>query len=136
MLQDLEARKNAQVDAASKKSVDEDLKPVKASGFQAPPNKRLSVILLVLAVVGGGAYAWMQWGERLLSYESAAVKTRPVAVHKASPKPAPAPVATVTATPVPAVMEGPVQPAVPATEKPKENLAAHAQGRDGVYGPQ
>src|SRR3989344_983929 len=106
MLQDLESRKNAQADAASKKSVYEDLKPVKASGFRAPSNKRLSVILLALAVVGGGAYAWMQWGEWLLSYESAEVKTRPVAAHKAVPKPVPAPVATVTATPVPAVMEG------------------------------
>ena len=133
MLQDLESRKNAPADAASKKSVYEDLKPVKVSGFRAPSNKRLSVILLALAVVGGGAYAWMQWGEQLLS-DGAAVKTRPVAAHKASPKPAPAPapalVATVTATPVPAVMEGPVQPAVPATEKPKEILAANAQGRN------
>ena len=123
MLQDLESRKNAQADAASKKSVYEDLKPVKASGFRAPSNKRLSVILLALAVVGGGAYAWMQWGERLLSYESAAVKTRPVATHKA-------PVATVTAAPAPAVKESPAQPAVPATEKPREILAANAQGRN------
>ena len=101
MLQDLESRKNAQADAASKKSVYEDLKPVKASGFRAPSNKRLSVVLLALVVVGGGAYAWMQWGERLLSSESAAVKTRPVAAHKAVPKPAPAPapVATLAATP-------------------------------------
>src|SRR3989344_421054 len=139
MLQDLESRKNAQADAASKKSVYEDLKPVKASGFRAPPNKRMSVILLALAVVGGGAYAWMQWGEQLLS-DGAAVKTRPVAAHKASPKPAPAPapalVATVTATPVPAVMEGPVQPVVPATEKPKEILAVNAQGRNVVEAPQ
>src|SRR3972149_2771484 len=113
MLQDLESRKNAQADAASKKSVYEDLKPVKASSFRAPSNKRLSVILLALAVVGGGAYAWMQWGERLLSYESAAVKTRPVAVHKAAPKPVP--VATVTATPAPAVKESPVHLSVAAT---------------------
>ncbi len=137
MLQDLESRKNAQADAASKKSVYEDLKPVKASGFRVPSNKRLSVILLALAVVGGGAYAWMQWGERLLSYEPAAVKTRPVATHKAPPKPAPAPapVATVTATPAPAVKEDPVQPAVPATEKPKEILAANVQGRNVVEAP-
>ena len=132
MLQDLESRKNAPADAASKKSVYEDLKPVKVSGFRAPSSKRLSVILLALAVVGGGAYAWMQWGERLLSYEPAAVKTRPVAAHKAPPKPvpAPAPVATVAATPAPVVKAGPAQPAVPATEKPKEILAANAQGRN------
>jgi len=133
MLQDLESRKNAQADTVSKKSVYEDLKPVKASGFRAPSNKRLSVILLALAVVGGGgAYAWMQWGERLLSYESAAVKTRPVAAHKAVPKlaPAPAPLAVAAATPVPVVKEGPAQPAVPATEKPKEILVANAQGRN------
>jgi MSHA biogenesis protein MshN len=133
MLQDLESRKNAPVDTASKKSVYEDLKPVKVSGFRAPPNKRLSVILLALAVVGGGgAYAWMQWGERLLSYESAAVKTRPVAAHKAVPKPAPAPapVAAVAATSVPAVKADPAQPPVPATEKPKEILATSAQGRN------
>ncbi len=140
MLQDLESRKNAQADAASKKSVYEDLKPVKASGFRAPSNKRLSVILLVLAVVGGGAYAWMQWGERLLSYESAAVKMRPVAVHKVPPKPAPAPapapIATVAVTPAPAVKEGPAQPAVPATEKPKEILAVNAQGRNLAETPE
>jgi len=133
MLQDLESRKNAQADTASKKSVYEDLKPVKASGFRAPPNKRMSVILLALAVVGGGAYAWMQWGEQLLS-DGTAVKTRPVAAHKASPKPAPAPatapVAAVAATPVPAVKADPAQPAVPATEKPKEILATNAQGRN------
>src|SRR3989344_3510469 len=121
MLQDLESRKNAQADAASKKSVYEDLKPVKASGFRAPSNKRLSVILLALAAVGGGAYAWMQWGEQLVSYEPAVVKTRPVATHKAPPKPvpapAPAPVATLATTPAPAVKEAPVPPAVPATEK-------------------
>src|SRR3989344_614827 len=62
MLQDLESRKNAPADTASKKSVYEDLKPVKASGFRAPPNKRLSVILLALAVVGGGAYGVAQTG--------------------------------------------------------------------------
>jgi len=137
MLQDLESRKNSQADAASKKSVYEDLKPVKASGFRAPPNKRLSVILLALAVVGGGAYAWMQWGERLLSYEPAAVKTRPATVRKAPPKPAPvpAPVATVPATPPPAMKEAPTQPAEPATEKPKEILAANAQGRNVVEAP-
>ena len=134
MLQDLESRKNAQADAASKKSVYEDLKPVKTSGFRAPSNKRLSAILLMLVVVSGGAYAWMQWGERLLSYEPAAVKTRPVAAHKAPPKPAPAPapapVVTVATTPAPAVKEGPAQPAAPATEKPKEILVANAQGRN------
>src|SRR3989344_5013107 len=139
MLQDLESRKNAQADAASKKSVYEDLKPVKASGFRAPPNKRMSVILLALAVVGGGAYAWMQWGEQLLS-DGAAVKPRPAAAHRAVPKPAPAPapapVATLAATPAPAVKEGPVQPAVPATEKPREILAANAQGRNVVEAPQ
>lgn len=137
MLQDLESRKNAPADAASKKSVYEDLKPVKASGFRAPSNKRLSVIFLALAVVGGSAYAWIQWGEQLLS-GGTVVKTRPVAAHKASPKPAPAsaPVAAVAATPVPAVKADPAQSVVPATEKPKEILAANAQGRNVVETPQ
>lgn len=137
MLQDLESRKNSQADAASKKSVYEDLKPVKASGFRAPPNKRLSVILLTLVVVGGGAYAWMQWGERLLSHEPAAVKTRPVAVHKASPKPSPvpAPIAAVAVTPAPALKEGAAQPAEPAAGKPKDILAANAQGGNAVETP-
>jgi MSHA biogenesis protein MshN len=136
MLQDLESRKNAPTDAASKKSVYEDLKPVKASGFRAPSNKRLSVILLALAVIGGGAYAWMQWGERLLSYEPAAVKTRAVAAHKAAPKPAPAPapVATV-ATPVPAVKADPAQPAVPAAEKPKDMSVTNVQAVNTVQTP-
>jgi MSHA biogenesis protein MshN len=131
MLQDLESRKNAQADTTSKKSVYEDLKPVKTSGFRAPPNKRLSVILLALVAVGGGAYAWMQWGAQLLS-GGTTVKTRPVAAHKASPKPAPAPapasapVAAVAATPVPVVKEGPAQSAVPAVEKPKEMPATNA----------
>jgi len=131
MLQDLESRKNAQVDTASKKSVYEDLKPVKVSGFRAPPNKRLSVILLALAVVGAGAYAWMQWGEKLLSHEPAVVKMRLVAAHKAPPKPAaapaPAPVATVAAIPA---------PAVPAAEQLKEMPATNAQAVNTVQPPQ
>ena len=136
MLQDLESRKNAQADTASKKSVYEDLKPVKASGFRAPPNKRMSVILLALAVVGGGAYAWMQWGEQLFS-DGTAVKTRPVAAHKASPKPAPAPapVAVAATIPVPAVKTGPAQPAVPAAEKPKEMPATNVQAVNTVQTP-
>lgn len=136
MLQDLESRKNAQVDTASKKSVYDDLKPVKVSGFRAPSNKRLSVILLALAVVGGGAYAWTQWGEQLLS-DGTAVKSRPVAAHKASPKPAPAsaPVAAVAATPVPAVKADPAQPAVPAAEKPKEMPATNVQAVNTVQTP-
>ena len=131
MLQDLESRKNSQADSASKKSVYEDLMPVKASGFRAPPNKRLSVIFLALAVVGGGAYAWMQWGEKLLSHEPAVVKKHPVAAHKAPPKPAaapaPAPVATVAAIPA---------PAVPAAEKPKDMPATNAQAVNTVQPPQ
>ena len=137
MLQDLESRKNVQADTASKKTVYEDLKPVKASGFRAPsrPNKRLSVILLVFALVGGGAYAWMQWGEQLLSSGPAAVKTRPVAARKAPFKPAavhpPAPVAAVAVTPAPAAKETPA----PVAEKPTENLAANVQGRNVVEAP-
>jgi MSHA biogenesis protein MshN len=130
MLQDLESRKNSQADAVSKKSVYEDLKPVKASSFRAPPNKRLSVILLALAVVGGGAYAWMQWGEKQLSYEPAAVKTRPVAAHNTPPKPAavpaPAPVATVAVMPA---------PAVPAAEKLKEMPATNVQAVNTAQAP-
>gem|GEM_PF-2006932 len=136
MLQDLESRKNPQADTASKKSVYEDLKPVKVSGFRAPLNKRMSVILLALAVVGGGAYAWMQWGEQLLS-DGTAVKTRLVAAHKASPKPAPAtaPVAAVAAAPIPAVKADPAQPAVPAAEKPKEMPATNVQAVNTVQAP-
>ncbi|MGA9032411.1 MAG: tetratricopeptide repeat protein [Sulfuricaulis sp.] len=131
MLQDLESRKNAQADTVSKKSVYEDLQPVNASGFRAPPNKRLSIILLALAVAGGGAYAWMQWGEKLLSHQPAVVKTRPVAAHKAPPKPAaapaPAPVATVAAIPA---------PAVPVAEKLKDMPATNAQAVNTVPPPQ
>jgi len=138
MLQDLESRKNAQADTVSKKSVYEDLKPVKASGFRAPPNRRMSVILLALAVVGGGAYAWMQWGEQLLS-DGTAVKTRPVVAHKASPKPAPAPatapVTAVAATPVSAVKADPAQPAVTVAEKPKDMPVTNVQAVNTVLTP-
>ncbi|MBI3778350.1 MAG: tetratricopeptide repeat protein [Gammaproteobacteria bacterium] len=133
MLQDLESRKNAQADAASKKTVYEDLKPVKASAFRAPSSKRLGMMVLALALVGGGAYAWMQWGEQWLSGGSVTVKTHPVVAHKAPPKPAPTPAAV---TPAPATKETPVvQAAVTATEKPKETPATNAPMANAAEAP-
>ena len=130
MLQDLESRNNAQADTASRKSVYEDLKPVKASPFVAPPKKRLGVIVLALVVVAGGAYAWMQWGEQLLTGGSATVKTRTVAARKAPPKPAavpkPAPVVPVGVTPSSTAKQTPVD-TEPATAKPMEAPAAKTQ---------
>lgn len=90
MLQDLESRQNSQAEAASRKSVYEDLKPVKISGIRAP-SRRLNSILLAIVVVGAGAYAWMQWGERLILGEPTPVKPLAVAMHKTPSKPAPAP---------------------------------------------
>lgn len=113
MLQDLESRKNSQAEAASKKSVYEDLEPVKASGIRAP-SRRLNSILLAIVVVGAGAYAWKQWGERLILGEPTPVKPPPVAMHKTLPKPAPAPQpapqAVVATVPAPVANEAATQP--------------------------
>ncbi len=133
MLQDLESRKNAPADAASKKSVYEDLKPVKASAFRASSGNRLGLMALALALVGGGAYAWMQWGEQWLPGAPAAVKARPVVAHKAPPRPAPTPVAV---TPAPAIKETPVvQAAVTTTEKSMETPAANAPTTNAAEAP-
>ncbi len=133
MLQDLESRKNVQADAASKKTVYEDLKPVEAPGFRAPSSRRLGMMVLALALVGGGVYAWMQWGELWLSGGPVAVKARPVVAPKAPPRPAPTPVAV---TPAPAAKETPVvQAAATATEKPKEAPPANAQTTSAVEAP-
>jgi MSHA biogenesis protein MshN len=135
MLQDLESRKDAQAGAASHKPVFEDLKPVKMSSPRAP-SRRLPLIVLAVAVVGAGAYAWTQWGERFLS-GVLPVKQQPVAMHRPQHRPATRPVpvtppavtapaatpATATGvTPVPAT----VSAADKANEKPAMNQPAQA----------
>ena len=131
MLQDLEARQNAQTGTANTKSVYEDLKPVKTASTRAPA-RRMRTIAAVIVIIGAGAYAWTQWGERLLSGgTSAPAKHSTTATRPVSPRtvpasvPAPQPVNAVA----PAAQATPVQPMAmaPAAARPGESPAATKQ---------
>lgn len=130
MLQDLESRQNPQAAAANKKSVYEDLKPVKPARFRAP-SRRLYVLLAAIVAVGAGAYAWMQWGDRIFPGAGIPVKPPPVATRLVPPKPAPvqtptpvsipAPTPTVVAAaaPAPVAHANPAQPTAVSADQPK-----------------
>ncbi len=105
MLQDLESRKNPQAEAAQKKSVYEDLKPLSRVPSSRAPARRLMILLVAVVVVGAGAYGWMQWGDSLVSNlfpGQVAAKSPSVVTRKVPPKPvpmsAPAPTAVATVT--------------------------------------
>jgi MSHA biogenesis protein MshN len=122
MLQDLESRKNPQAEAAPRKPVYEDLKPLSRTRSARAPSGRSLMLLAAIAVAGAGAYAWMQWGDKLvagLSSKQATGKPAPVASRKpASPKPAvaaPAPVPAPVAAPVAAVAQKQDEEPKPAT---------------------
>ncbi len=104
MLQDLESRKNSQAGTTPKKSVYEDLKPIGRIPSARAPSRRLALLLVLVAVVGGGAYAWMQWGDILVASlfpGEPAARPAPVVARKAPPpKPASAqPTAAPTQSP-------------------------------------
>ena len=104
MLQDMESRRTTQSETANKKSVYEGLKPVKISGTRAP-SRRLTTLLVLIAIVGAGAYAWIQWGETwLASLTSTKVAVKPpaVAVRKPAAKPTAAPAFVPAPAPEPA----------------------------------
>lgn len=134
MLQDLESRQNPQA-AENKKSVYEDLKPVKPTGFRAP-SRRLYVVLAAIVAVGAGAYAWMRWGDHLFPGAAMPVKPPPVAIRRMPPRPerlqAPAPVSTPAPTLVAAVPPAPVananlvQPMAASADKPQAAPVAKA----------
>ena len=123
MLQDLESRKDPQVDAVQKKPVYEDLKPISPVARPRAPSRRLTVLAALIGVTGAGAFAWTQWGDSLTSGlfpGEAAVKPTPVA--RRTPPPKPAPVAAPAPTPVASVeaaagsaIPAPIPPASPAT---------------------
>lgn len=101
MLQDLESRKNSQAEPVQKKPVYEDLKPISAVSRSRAPSRRVIGLASLIVVLGAGAYAWMQWGDDVMSLVSSdqpATKPVPV-VRRVSPKPAPV-VAPVTPPPV------------------------------------
>jgi MSHA biogenesis protein MshN len=121
MLQDLESRKNPQVEAASKKSVCEDLKPVPSSARAS--SRRLPVVFLAIVIVGAGAYGWMQWGNLLFPRNTAAITSSPPVVARAlPPKPVPAPIpAAVPAPATPAPMPVADTHPAPAAVVPVQN---------------
>lgn len=133
MLQDLESRNNPQADAAVKKPVYEDLKPLSRIPAPRAPRRLPVALLAVVALGGAAAYAWAQWGDRLFSgtnAEPVAVKPAPVA-RKTPPKPAPAPapapvaVATVAQTDV-VTPPAPLAPVAKPAEAPAQAPAAPA----------
>lgn len=140
MLQDLDSRKNPNAGSAGKSAVYDDLKPIKASGLNASAaKKRLSIIVLVIVMLGGGAYAWTQWGNHLLALVTGAVNPAPVsasspivAAHTSPPK-----VAQVAQPVIPALVAipAPVQPPMPVTEKSSESLAVKTPDRNVVAAP-
>src|SRR3972149_2264474 len=93
MLQDLESRQNPQAEAAQKKSVYEDLKPLSRVSSSRAPSRRLTMLLAAVAGVGAGVYAWPPWGDRLVSslFPDPVVTQAPP--PKLAPVPAPAPAA-------------------------------------------
>src|SRR3990167_1932147 len=112
MLQDLESRQNPQAEAAQKKSVYEDLKPLSRVSSSRAPSRRLMLLLAAVAVVGAGAYGWTQWGDNLVSSlfpDQVAAKSPPVVARKAPP-PKPVPVSA----PVP-------QAVTTVTQRPETN---------------
>jgi MSHA biogenesis protein MshN len=135
MLQDLETRNNPQAEAANKKPVYEDLKPLSRVPAPHASSRRLPVMLLATVVVfGSGAYAWTQWGDGLvasLSSDKGVSKPTPVVARKAAapkPKPAPAPALAPVAVATAAQTEVVTPPASSApVEKPVEAPAQLAQ---------
>lgn len=137
MLQDLETRNNPQAEAANKKPVYEDLKPLSRVPAPHASSRRLPVMLLATVVVfGSGAYAWTQWGDGLvasLSSDKVVSKPTPVVARKAAapkPKPKPAPVPALAPVAVATVAQTEVvtPPASSApVEKPVEAPAQLAQ---------
>lgn len=125
MLQDLESRKNTQAEATSKKPVFEDLRPVRISSARTP-SRRLPLIVVAIVAIGAGAYAWTQWGERLLSGGVVPVKRQPVAMRQPPSRPAPRPAVpppvTAPATTA-AIRETPVPATVLTADKSSEKPA-------------
>jgi len=125
MLQDLESRKNPQVEAAIGKPVYEDLKPLNRAPSMRAPSRLPVMLLAAVVVLGAGAYAWTQWGDSLvasLSSDKVASKSPPVVARKAAaPKPKPAPVPAPVAVATAAQTEAVTLPVSPApVEKPAE----------------
>jgi len=113
MLQDLETRKDSQAGTTPKKSVYEDLKPIGRIPSSRAPSRRLVLLLVLVAVVGGGAYAWTQWGDTLVASwipPEPATPPPPVVSRKAPPPRIPAPAPAAAPQPVVAT-----QAAVPKT---------------------
>lgn len=104
MLQDLESRNNPQADAANRKPVYEDLKPLNRAPSARAPSRLPVTLLAAVVVLGAAAFAWNQWGNSLvarLSSDKVAAMPAPVIARKAvaprpAPVPAPAPVAVAT----------------------------------------
>jgi MSHA biogenesis protein MshN len=123
MLQDLESRQKSQ-GAADARGIYDDLKPVRAARARAP-SRRLPVIVVAVVIVGAGAYAWSQWGGRLLSVETnVAAKPRAVAARPVPPRPVPAL--------APAPPAAPVQPAAMATAATQPQESPVATNREPV----
>src|SRR3990167_7712295 len=119
MLQDLESRQNPQAEAAQKKSVYEDLKPLSRVSSSRAPSRRLTMLLAAVAGVGAGVYAWPPWGDRLVSslFPDQVVTQAPP--PKLAPVPAPAPATVAIATQTTEVETPPAPPAL-ATDKAAE----------------
>lgn len=139
MLQDLESRKNPQAEAAQKKSVYEDLKPLsRASSSRAPSRRMMISLLSIVTVVGAGVYAWTQWGDGLVTSlfpGQAATQPPPVVARKAPPPkpipvvPAPAPAPVVAVVQTTAAITPPA-PTVAATDKAAETPQKAALAQD------
>src|SRR3989344_841115 len=119
MLQDLESRQNPQAEAAQKKSVYEDLKPLSRVSSSRAPSRRLTMLLAAVAGVGAGVYAWPPWGDRLVSslFPDQVVTQAPP--PKLAPVPAPVPATVAIATQTTEVETPPAPPAL-ATDKAAE----------------
>jgi len=102
MLQDLETRKDSQAGTTPKKSVYEDLKPIGRIPSSRAPSRRLVLLLVLVAVVGGGAYAWTQWGDTLIASlfpPDPVTQPPPVLARKVLPPPKLAPTPAPAAAP-------------------------------------
>jgi MSHA biogenesis protein MshN len=134
MLQDLESRKNPQAEAAIRKPVYEDLKPLNRAPSARAPSRLPVMLLVTVVVVGAAVYAWTQWGDSLVSSlfsDKVASKSPPVvavARKAVAPKPKPAPVPAPVAVATAAQTEVVAPSALPApVEKPAEAPVKLAQ---------